>query len=52
MPWRAWVRQARADLRPRASGRRWHSFTRQSAKARLEVTEARIDHFPWMSEVV
>src|ERR1035437_9756912 len=51
MPRRAWERQESGALRPLAAGRRWLSGTRQSAKARLEVTLARMGHLPWMSEV-
>src|ERR1035441_694 len=50
-PQRACERQESGALSPLAPGRRSLSLTRQSAIARLDVTEARIDHLPWMSDV-
>ena len=43
MPKRAWVRQERGALRPRALGRRKDSGTRTSSRTSSLVTEARRD---------
>src|SRR5271156_3548164 len=52
IPYRACERHPSGAFSPFALGSRLLSLTRQSANARLDVTDARIDHLPWMSDVV
>src|SRR5207248_504800 len=52
IPNRAWVRQLNGAFSPFAFGSMFDAGIRQSEKARLEVTEARIDILPCRSEVV
>jgi len=52
MPYRAWVRQLNGAFSPRASGKRFDSGMRQSEKERLDVTDARMDSLPWISDVL
>src|SRR5580700_6131671 len=51
MPCRAWERQDSGAFSPFAPGSMAESGTSQSLNARLEVTDARMDHLPWISEV-
>src|SRR5438477_9337715 len=50
IPYRACERHASALFKPFAPGSILDAGTRQSEKARLDVTDARMDHFPWMSD--
>src|SRR5436305_8679969 len=52
MPYRAWLRHIRGDLRPPDFGSRLDAGTRTSCRDNPEVTDARNDHLPWTSSAL